>query len=180
MPLLDSGTRPNTWTWSDASIPTPARSSNIRSLTRRIRRATSSWTTRAGLAARRGQSGCWVDLWFREFVLALDSNITVGGLGAGAFSLFEDEAQSAPQGLARRVLRGPVFEPLCEHRNRIRALPSKSSSEYRRRRDGRRGWGWHPSCVQLAVCSCYPFGDSQGCLFGCPNRIDDRRGAKAC
>jgi hypothetical protein len=27
------------------------------------------------LAARRGQSGCWVDLWFREFVLALDSNI---------------------------------------------------------------------------------------------------------
>jgi len=67
------------------------------------------------LAARRGQSGCWVDLWFREFVLALDSNIAVGGLSARAFSLFEDEAQSAPQGLAHRVLRGPEFEPLCEH-----------------------------------------------------------------
>ena len=69
------------------------------------------------LAAQRGQSGCWVDLWFREFVFALDSNVAVGGLSAGAFSLFEDEDQSAPQGLAHRVLRGPVFELLYEHRN---------------------------------------------------------------
>jgi hypothetical protein len=73
---------------------------------------------------------------------------------------------------------GSVFEPLCEHRNRIRALPSESSSEYRHRRDGRRGWGRHPSCVLFAVCNCYPFGDPQGCLFGCPNRIYDRRGAR--
>jgi hypothetical protein len=57
---------------------------------------------RIGCTAR-ASLGCWVDLGFREFVLTLDSNITVGGLGAGAFSLFEDEAQSAPQGLARRV-----------------------------------------------------------------------------
>jgi hypothetical protein len=75
--------------------------------------------TRAGpsIAAAQLAAGCWVDLWFREFVLALDSNIAVGGLSAGAFSLFEDEAQSGPKGLAHRVLRGPVFVPLCEHRN---------------------------------------------------------------
>jgi hypothetical protein len=35
----------------------------------------------------------------------------------GLFLFFEDEAQSGPKGLAHRVLRGPVFVPLCEHRN---------------------------------------------------------------
>jgi hypothetical protein len=96
----------------------------------------------------------------------------------GLFFLFENEAQSASQDSAHRVSRGLVFELLCEHRNRIRAFPSKSCSAHRRRGDGRRSWGRGPSCVQLAVCSCYPFGDSQGCLFGCPNRIDHRRGAR--
>jgi hypothetical protein len=130
------------------------------------------------LASWHGQSGRRVDLRFRESILSLVTKLAVGGFSAGALGFFDHEAQSAPQDLAHRVLRGPVFEPLCEHRKRIRALPSKSRSRCCRRRDGRPSWSRRLPCLQPAVGSYGPVGDTEGRVFGRHDRVDCHCGSR--